>query len=59
MKWKLIAVVERADGSLFRQNIKFITDEESKDNALITKLIREYKYNLGEDYFIIDYYIGY
>ena len=59
MKWKLIAVVERADGSLFRQNVKFITEEESNDNALITKLIREYKYNLGKDYFIIDYYIGY
>ena len=59
MKWKLIAVVERADGTLFRQNVRYITDEESTDNALISRLIREYKYNLGDDYFIIDYYVGY
>jgi len=59
MKWKLIAVVERADGSLFRQNIRYVSEEESNDNALISRLVREYKYNLGEDYFIIDYYIGY
>ena len=59
MKWKLIVVVERADGTLFRQCVRKITEEESIDNALINRLIRNYKSELGEDYFIVDYYVGY
>lgn len=59
MKWKLIATIERANGSLFRQNVRYLTEEESVDNALINRLLKEYKDSLGEDYFIIDYYVGY
>ena len=58
-KYKLMVVVERADGSLFRQSIKLLTQEEFNDNSLVSRLIQAYKNRLGDDYFIIDYYFGY
>ena len=59
MKWKLIATIERTNGTLFRQNVRYLTEEESKNKDLIHKLLRNYQNELGEDYFLIDYYIGY
>lgn len=59
MKWKLIATIERINGTLFRQNVRYLTEEESKDKDLIHKLLTNYQNELGEDYFLIDYFIGY
>lgn len=59
MKWKLIAIIERLDGTIFRQCVKTLTEEESTDNSLINNLLKKYKDLLGDDYLIMDYYIGY
>ena len=59
MKYKLVAVYERWDGTLLRQCVRHLTEEESVDNQLIHRLIRDYSKSLGEGYYLIDYYFGY
>lgn len=59
MKYRLIAVYERWDGTLLKQCIKNLTEEESVDNLLIHRLIQNHSKNLGEGYYLIDYYFGY
>ena len=59
MKWKLIAIIERLDGTILRQCVRTLTEEESTDNSLINNLLKKYKDLLGDDYLIMDYYIGY
>ena len=59
MKYKLVAVYERWDGTLLRQCVRHLTEEESVDNQLIHRLIREYSESLGKGYYLIDYYFGY
>ena len=59
MKWKLIAIIERLDGTILRQCVRTLTEEESTDNSLINNALSKYKDLLGDDYLIMDYYIGY
>ena len=59
MKYKLMVVYERPDGSIFKQHIKTLTEEESVDNALIHRIIKAYTERLGEAYYLIDYYFMY
>lgn len=59
IKFSIIVIVERPDGSIFRQRIKKVEPEEEKDRSLISKEIRSYKKILGRGYLILDWYIGY
>ena len=59
MKWKLIAIIERLDGTIFRQCVRTLTEDESVDNELINRALSKYKDLLGDDYLIMDYYVGY
>lgn len=59
MKYKLVGVYERSDGTIFRQCIRHLSEDESTDNQLIHRLIQDYSKSLGEDYYLIDYYFGY
>ena len=56
MLYKLMLVVERADGDAFRQCVARLTPEESNNDELVSKKIKAYKKILGEGYFIIDKY---
>ena len=59
MKYKLVAVYERWDGTILKQCIRHLTEQESVDNQLIHRLIQDYSKSLGEGYYLIDYYFGY
>ena len=59
MKYKLVAVYERWDGTILRQCVKILTEEESTDNQLIHRLIQWHINSLGEGYYLVDYYLGY
>lgn len=59
MKWKLIAIIERLDGTILRQCVRTLTEDESVDNDLINRALSKYKDLLGDDYLIMDYYVGY
>ena len=58
MKYRLMAVFERENGTIFRQNVKYLTEEESFKEEVIMKYIREYKRMLGKDYLLVDWYIA-
>lgn len=58
MKWKLIVTIARSDGTTFQQNIQNLTEEESSDQSLIHRLLKEYKQNLGKGYYIVYWYVG-
>ena len=58
MKWKLLVTIARSDGTTFQQNIRYLTEEESSDQTLIHRLLKEYKQNLGKGYYIVDWYVG-
>lgn len=61
MKYKLIAIVERIDnGTILRQNVRYLTEEEFNDNVKVSHILRNYMDMLGRDYYVlIDYYFGY
>lgn len=56
MLYKLMLVVEREDGYVFRQCVARMTPEESNNEELVHAKIQAYKKILGEGYFIIDRY---
>ena len=56
MLYKLIVVVERYDGYVFRQCVAKMTPEESNNDELVHAKIQAYKKILGKGYFIIDKY---
>ena len=56
MKYRLVAVYERWDGTLLKQCVRYLTEKESVDNQLIHRIIQEYTKELGKGYYLIDYY---
>ena len=56
MLYKLMVVVERDDGYVFRQCVARLTPEESSNEELVHAKIQDYKKILGKGYFIIDRY---
>lgn len=58
MKYRLMAVFERENGTIFYQNVKYVSEEESYNHELMLQLIREYKRMLGKDYLLVDWYIA-
>ena len=59
MKYKLMVVVERPDGSLFKQCVSHLTPEEANNEETIRHLIRHYIGMLGSDYYVVDRYLDY
>ena len=59
MRYKLMVEVERFDGSLFKQCVRHLTEEEAKDKELIHRLIQNYLKHLGHGYYIVDWYLDY
>ena len=57
--YKLYVVVERFDGTLFRQYVCAITEEQSKDITEIHLRIRNYMKYLGHGYYCCDYFLEY
>lgn len=56
LKWNLIAVFERLDGTIFKQRIAKVDEDISPEE--VHKLIKGYKKILGDSYFTIDWYLS-
>lgn len=52
MKYLLMALVERYDGSTYTQCITYLTEESKNNKELIERSIKEFKRMLGKDYYL-------
>lgn len=59
MSYKLYVVVERFDGSLFRQWVCTLTEEQSRSFNEIQVRVKNYMKMLGHGYYCCDYYLEY
>lgn len=57
--YKLYVIVERFDGSLFKQWVCTLTEEQSKDFKEIQLRIRNYMRELGHGYYCCDWFLEY
>lgn len=56
LKWDLVAVFERLDGTILRQRIAKVDEDISEEE--VRKKIKAYKKILGDTYFTIDWYLS-
>ena len=55
MKYYLYAVIERADGSLMRQRVRKM-NEDNTTTEDIRRILKNYVKMLGTGYYLIDWY---
>lgn len=55
MKYYLYAVIERDDGSLLRQRVRKM-DEDNTTTEDIRRILKNYVKMLGTGYYLIDWY---
>lgn len=59
MRYKLYATIERFDGSLFKQWVCTLTEEQANDQNEIHLRLKNYRKLLGHGYWIIDWFLEY
>jgi len=59
MTYKLVALIERDNGTTFVQGIRYLTPAEAKDPEAIKQILVDYEINsLGDGYLVCDWWVN-
>lgn len=57
MKYLLMALVSRYDGSTYTQVITYLSEENKNNKQIINNAIKSFERMLGKDYYLINTWI--